>query len=189
MYDVFYSSGRALLSGGEKCYAFWIHNNASSSFSSSFSSSIMGRHMWDWYFFVMRMRISIFSIHKVWCCMMYSITCYILLDLLCWRMMKNVLIFHVIVIPHRHSSSSFSLYRVVRHMMRLVQFWCTIEIFCIFNTHQVWCILYFFIKRSSRCAILSDDEKCYAISIHHNHSSSTFSSSLVVRHIRLVLLL
>ena len=102
MYDVFYSSGRALLSGGVKCYAFWIHNNASSSFSSSFSSSIMGRHMWDWYFFVMRMRISIFSIHKVWCCMMYSITCYILLDLLCWRMMKNVLIFHVIVIPHRH---------------------------------------------------------------------------------------
>ena len=51
MYDVFYdalrSSGRALLSDGVKCYAFWIHNHS----SSSLSLLIVGRHMWDCFFF------------------------------------------------------------------------------------------------------------------------------------------
>jgi len=129
--------------------------------------------MWDWYFFVMRMRISIFSKHKVWCCVMYSITCYILLDLLYWRMMKNVLIFHVIVIPHRR------FHRI--EWWGTWWDWCNFGVrlrFFVFSIPTRYDVFYNILWSSSGRAILSDDEKCYAISIH-NHSSSTFSSSLV----------
>ena len=173
MYDVFCdalrSSGRALLSDGVKCYAFWIHNHS----SSSFSLLIVGRHMWDCFFFChANENFNIFytqgmMLHDVFDHNMSHSSGLALLkddekraDFSCYR----------------HSSSLFSLLIIMRHM-RLVQFWCTTELSLYFQ-YQVWCVVYNLLLSSSGRAMLSEDEKCNTMSIH-NHSSSMFPSSLV----------
>ena len=130
--------------------------------------------MWDWYFFVIRIRISIFSIRT-----RYDVFYHALRSSGHALLSDNVKCYAFWI--HNHSSSSFSLLIVVRHMRLYVYcMWMRISIFSIPTRSDVFYLIY--------RTLLSDDENCYAISIR-NHSSSMFSSSLVVRHIRLVLLL
>ena len=82
-----------------------------------------------------------------------------------------------------HSSLSFSMLIVLRHMRLYVYcMWMIISIFSIRTSK--FDVLYLILSSSGR-ALLSDDKKCYDFSFHNN-SASSCSSSLVVRHTRLV---